>query len=327
MIKFDYSKKKGEQKMEKKAILLTTLFAGILSFTSCDSNSDEANINITIPAEVDSECCNEEETFLAYTFLNNGYLKEIESLRDTIDGKYALKAYARNGKLHVGYNDVFFALTKISTGGYVRDFSVTEVTPLMTMVKMGMQHSTPAATEADVYDANFPAVRRAWISFLMSSGESGYWDLTYKFGKQQSSKVHGATRITVDALADGKAWLKSFKVGNDTYFLSLVNPNEYQVGVNTIKAYISKKSSDIKQPYALSTEQFTVEIYPTMPDMGNHTSHNNEPLTLQADGSYEGKLNLSMTGVWDIHLNVKDAEGNTVAGGEGLSELYWTIGI
>ena len=57
------------------------------------------------------------------------------------------------------------------------------------------------------------------------------------------------------------------------------------------------------------------------------TADNNEPLTLQKDGSYQGQLNLTMTGVWDIHLHVKDAIGNTVAGGEELSELYWTIVI
>jgi hypothetical protein len=34
-----------------------------------------------------------------------------------------------------------------------------------------------------------------------------------------------------------------------------------------------------------------------------------------------------MTGIWDIHLHVKDAAGKTVAGGELLSDLYWTISI
>jgi hypothetical protein len=34
-----------------------------------------------------------------------------------------------------------------------------------------------------------------------------------------------------------------------------------------------------------------------------------------------------MTGTWDIHLHIKDADGNTVAGGEGLSDLYWTVSI
>ena len=94
-----------------------------------------------------------------------------------------------------------------------------------------------------------------------------------------------------------------------------------------MSAYVSKKGDNSALPYLPSTEVFTIDIYPTMPDMGNHTSPNNEPLQLQNDGSYQGKLNLTMTGVWDIHLHVKDASGKTVAGGEGLSELYWTISI
>ena len=36
-----------------------------------------------------------------------------------------------------------------------------------------------------------------------------------------------------------------------------------------------------------------------------------------------------MTGLWRIHLTVKDADGNIVAGGDdlkdGLSSLYWDV--
>ena len=134
---------------------IITLLATAL-FWSCNS-TDDGPVPINIP-KVDDECCSAEETFLAYSFLNNGYVREITSLRDTIDGKYAVSVYAANGKLHVGYNDLFFAVTKISNQGYVRDFSVTEITPLMTMTSMGMQHSTPAITESTLYDQTFPAV-------------------------------------------------------------------------------------------------------------------------------------------------------------------------
>ena len=79
------------------------LFSGF-ALTAC-GGSDDPVVPINIPTE-DDECCNAEETFLAYTFLHNGYLKEIESLRDTIDEKYALSVYSRGGKLHAGYNDV-----------------------------------------------------------------------------------------------------------------------------------------------------------------------------------------------------------------------------
>ena len=312
--------------MKKVAFYLIISFFSVLFFTSCSSTADDSPVIINIPDE-DDECCNAEETFLAYSFLNNGYVKEITSLRDTIDGKYAVSVYSTNGKLHVGYNDLFFVVTKISNQGYVRDFSVTGITPLMTMTAMGMQHSTPTLTESAVYNEKFPAVHRIWTSFLMSSGDSGFWELSYKITTNGKSVQHQPSVITVDALGQGLAWIKSFKHNDATYYLTLVNPNAFQTGINTIQAYVSKQSTDKKVPYPLAEDKFTIEIYPSMPDMGNHTSPNNEALTLQEDGSYQGKLNLSMTGVWDIHLNVKDAEGKTIAGGEELSDLYWTINI
>lgn len=311
--------------MKEKLFLFAALISSALSFTSCGSDSDYSPADITIPTETDEECCNTEETFLAYTFLNNGYVKEVESLRDTINNQYELRAYTRNGKLNVGYNDVFFALIKLSNGGYVRDFTVTDIKPLMTMTAMNMKHSTPTATEAEVYDKSFPAVRRAWVSFIMASGTNGYWELSYKLTAQAGSITHKPSLLTVDALTNNRSWVKSFKVGNDTYYISLVNPNEFSDVTTDVYAYISKKATDGTQPYLLADEHFTVDLYPTMPDMGNHSSVGNEPLILQPDGSYKGTLNFSMVGLWDIHLNVKDSEGNTVAGGEGLSDLYFTV--
>ena len=74
-----------------------------------------------------------------------------------------------------------------------------------------------------------------------------------------------------------------------------------------------------------------MEIDPRMPDMGNHTSPDNEALSLQGDGSYQGTVNLTMTGRWRIHLTVKDNQGNVVAGGddldEGYSSLYFDVTI
>ena len=110
-----------------------------------------------------------------------------------------------------------------------------------------------------------------------------------------------------------------------------MNPTDWQTGKNTITAYVSKKNTPATTPYALAEEQFTIEIDPRMPDMGNHTSPDNTPLTRQADGSYQGNINLTMTGLWRIHLTVKDAQGNIVAGGdelsEGYSSLYWDVTI
>ena len=311
--------------MKKFALYFILGLFSVSIFSSCSSSEEDSPVNITIPTDV--ECCNAEETFLAYTFLNNSYVKEIPSLRDTIGGKYAVSVYSANGKLHLGYNDLFFTVTKISNQGYVRNFTVTDITPVMTMTAMGMKHSTPAITESKVYDEKFPAVHRAWVSYVMSTSDKGYWELSYKISTNGLSTVHTPSQITVDALAQGQTWLKSFKYNDTTYYLTLVNPKDYQTGINTIEAYISRQGTDKEVPYALSEDKFTIEIYPTMPDMGNHTSPDNKALTLQGDGSYKGQLNLTMTGTWDIHLHIKDADGNTVAGGEGLSDLYWTVSI
>ena len=311
--------------MKKLALYLTIGLFSANIFSSCSSSEENSTVSITIPEDV--ECCNAEETFLAYTFLNNSYVKEIPSLRDTIGQKYAVSVYSTNGKLHLGYNDLFFTVTKISNQGYVRNFTVTDITPVMTMTAMGMKHSTPAITESKVYDETFPAVQRAWVSYIMSTSDNGFWELSYKISTNGLSTVHAPSKITVDALAQGQTWLKSFKYNDTTYYLTLVNPNNYQTGNNTIEAYISKQGTDKEEPYLLSDDKFTIEIYPTMPDMGNHTSPDNKALTLQEDGSYKGLLNLTMTGTWDIHLHIKDADGNTVAGGEGLSDLYWTVSI
>ena len=106
-----------------------------------------------------------------------------------------------------------------------------------------------------------------------------------------------------------------------------MNPLDFKTGTNTITAYVSKKSTKATVPYALAEENFTVDIDPRMPDMGNHTSPGNTSLVKQADGSYAGTINLTMTGLWRIHLTVKAAQGNIVAGGEELSSLYWDVTI
>lgn len=298
-----------------------------LTLSSCGS-SDAEVVSINLPAP-DEECCNAEETFLAYTFLNNGYLKEIVTLRDTIDNKYALRAYSRGGKLHVGYNDIYFALTKIATQGFVRDFKITEIAPLMTMTEKNMYHSTPTATESVLYDETFPAVQHAWISFVMASDAAGFWELAYKATTQNRSVTHEKSKIEVAPNATEQEWLKSFKYQNVTYHLSLVNPQEFQTGVNAIYAYVTEQNADKAKPWQVTNTEFVIELTPTMPDMGDHSSPDNQPLTRQESGIYEGQLNLTMTGSWNLHLVVKDKEGNIVAGGEnddsGYSNLYWSI--
>lgn len=300
-----------------------------VALTACNSNDDGVDSGIEIPGinlTEDVECCSAEEALQVYKFLQT--VKIVPELSTEIDGKYNVFAYTRNGSFHNGYNEIYFVATKKATGNYIKNFELTNITPIMHMVKMDMYHSTPTGPAAESFDNGILAVKRSWVSFLMNTSKAGSWTLSYDaivLGKE--GKVE-KKNIVVNALPDGQTWLKSFKVGDDNYFLSLVNPSDWKTGTNTIKAYISKKSNPITTPYALATETFTVEIDPRMPDMGNHTSPDNTPLVKQKDGSYQGNVNLTMTGLWRIHFTVKDAKGNVVAGGEeGLSSLYWDVTI
>jgi hypothetical protein len=156
---------------------------------------------------------------------------------------------------------------------------------------------------------------------------AGEWTLSFNYRIKDLKGTFSGGTITIEPTPNEQVWIKSFKWNDVTYYLTLAQPQDLKTGVNPLRAYISKKGDDGTLPYLPASETFTIDIYPTMPDMGNHTSPNNEPLIRQEDGSYKGQLNLTMTGVWDIHLHVKDAAGNTVAGGEELSDLYWTISI
>ncbi len=300
----------------------------VTALTACNSNDDFGTQTIEIPGvtiDGDIDCCSAEEALQVYRFLQT--VKIIPELSTVVDDQYNIFAYSQTGSLHSGYNDILFVATKKKTGNYIKNFDITGITPLMHMVKMDMYHSTPVGPDAASFNNGYLAVKRTWVSFLMNTSENGSWTLSYD--AQVLGKTGGIEKrdIVVDALPQGQAWLKSFKVGDATYFLSLVNPLDFKTGTNTITAYVSKKSAQATVPYALAEENFTVDIDPRMPDMGNHTSPDNTSLVKQADGSYKGTINLTMTGLWRIHLTVRDAQGNIVAGGEELSTLYWDVTI
>lgn len=311
-----------------KKILFLFLALATLSLVSCNSNDDEENIVIDgIDLSKDVDCCSAEEALQVYKFLQT--VKPVSELSTEVDGLYNVWVYSKTGSLHKGYNDLYFVVTKKKTGNYVKNFDITNVTPLMNMVKMNMFHSTPVSSSVETFDQTRLAVKHGWVSFLMNTSEAGTWAFSYDISVLGSKASVADKAITINALPDGQDWLKNFKVGDDTFFLSLVNPTDWKTGENVIQAYISKKSNPITTPYALASETFTVEIDPRMPDMGSHTSPDNQALTKQADGSYKGSINLTMTGLWRIHLTVKDAQGNIVAGGDdqkdGFSSLYWDV--
>ena len=302
------------------------------TMTSCNSNDDFGAQSIEIPGvtiDGDIDCCSAEEALQVYNFLQT--VKIIPELSTVVDGQYNVFAYSKTGTFHMGYNEIFFVATKKKNGNYIKNFDVDDLSPQMLMVKMNMKHSTPVGGSAESFDENRLAVKRTWVSFVMNTSEAGSWTLGYHANVLGSTGGIEVADITVAELPEGQQWLKSFKAGGDTYYLSLVNPTDWTTGTNAIRTYVSKKSTEATVPYALASGPFTIDIDPRMPDMGNHTSPDNVALTRQTDGSYQGAINLTMTGRWRIHLTIRDGEGNVVAGGDdladGYSSLYWEVTI
>ena len=302
------------------------------TMTSCNSNDDFGAQAIEIPGvtiDGDIDCCSAEEALQVYNFLQT--VKIIPELSTVVDGQYNVFAYSKTGTFHTGYNEIFFVATKKKNGNYIKNFDVDDLSPQMLMVKMNMKHSTPVGGSAESFDENRLAVKRTWVSFVMNTSEAGSWTLGYHASVLGSTGSIEVADITVAELPEGQQWLKSFKAGGDTYYLSLVNPTDWTTGTNAIRTYVSKKSTEATVPYALASGPFTIDIDPRMPDMGNHTSPDNVALTRQTDGSYQGAINLTMTGRWRIHLTIRDGEGNVVAGGDdladGYSSLYWEVTI
>ena len=316
----------------KKVMRLFLAAAVLVGLASCNSNDDLGTQAIEIPGvtiDGDVDCCSAEEALQVYNFLQT--VKIIPELSTVVNGQYNVFAYSKTGSFHTGYNEIFFVATKKKNGNYIKNFDIDGLKPLMLMVKMNMKHSTPVGGKAESFNDGYLAVKRTWVSFVMNTSEAGSWTLGYNVSVLGANGGIEAADITVGELPEGQQWLKSFKVDNDTYYLTLVNPTDLQTGKNTITAYVSKKNTPATTPYGLAEEQFTIEIDPRMPDMGNHTSPDNAALTRQADGSYQGTVNLTMTGRWRIHLAIKDAKGNIVAGGndlaDGYSSLYWEVTI
>lgn len=215
--------------------LLIALLVYSWTFTSCGSSQEDTSTYINIPNE-DIDCCDENQEYKTSSYLHS--LKELATYESN-QSKYVIKLYTKDS-LQVGYNDLYYAIEKVSNGKHLKDFSVSGITPTMTMGSMNnMQHSTPIGG-IELIDG--VPIYHSWISFLMPTDtvSKNAWSISFHYVIRDSAGTISNQPIYVKALSTGLSYLKSFKYNGDTYFLSLVSPNDFVTGVNTIKAYISK---------------------------------------------------------------------------------------
>jgi len=212
--------------------------------------------------------------------------------------------YTQNGKFQQGYNKIFFQIKNLD-GSLVTN-ATANWKPLMHMTSM--QHACPYSSVSK--SANSNSLYEGFIVFQMAGNSTEYWDLTIEY--TINNITYTATeRIDVEAVT--KKNVLSFK-GSDnvSYVLAMVAPSNPKVATNDMEAMLFKKETMISYPVV---NNYTIKIDPRMTSMGNHGSPNNVDLKQTSlNGSYFGKLSLTMTGYWKINLQLENESGTILKG-------------
>ena len=230
--------------------------------------------------------------------------KEISNTTHTIE------LYKHMGGLEQGFNEIALKIKDKTSNQYITNATVSWM-PVMHMTMMN--HSCPKSPVTKV--STDGAVYEGYIVFQMAQNATEYWDL--KIDYTINGTAYTVTSV-IDVPASAKQRVTTF-TGSDgvKYIAAFVDPHHPKVGINDMVAGVWKMQDMMTFPVV---DNYKLKIDPRMPSMGNHSSPNNVDLTQTTAGDlYNGKLSLTMTGLWKINLQLVDASG-TVLKGETITD-------
>lgn len=235
-----------------------------------------------------------------------GLLKVQEFTTDT----HVVEAFTESGKFIQGYNDITLRIKDKTTGKYIENAQISWM-PVMNM--MTTNHSCPKSLITKVTDAK--TTYNGYIVFQMAENEMEGWDLTldYSIGgvnfmAKDDISVPKSARQVVTAVtgSDGKR-----------YIIALMEPSDPKVAVNNMRVGLYTMENMMSFP---AVKNFSIDLDPRMPGMGNHSSPNNQNLAFNSvENVYDGKLSLTMTGYWKLNLILRNAVGEALKG-ESVTE-------
>ncbi|MDO4230454.1 MAG: hypothetical protein Q4C98_11620 [Capnocytophaga sp.] len=247
----------------------------------------------------------------------NSELTEVANFTNDDNHKISIKTF--NGKLYVGYNDIYVTITDAS-GNVLKPEKIT-FSPMMRMYKeagnrneISFSHSCPHTADlASVSENRY----RGYAIFQMNTGDTGHWDVSFSY--TLSGKEYQIQEKEVTILAQPKNHHLKVKrfIGKDnaTYILALISPLEHVNGKNpNVVAGLFKAETMMSFPLV---KGFTLNLDPRMPgaDMRNHSTPF-EDFKEQADGFHTATINYSMTGYWELNFIIKNSSGEVIAGTE-----------
>lgn len=198
-------------------------------------------------------------------------------------------------ELQTGFNQLYIRIQENSTGKKIQEAEI-EVNPIMVME--AHSHSCPVEQPPTIaQDDMFPFA----AYFQMASQKNMPWYIEVEFNSMYDSYNGSVTFVLSNITESG--CVKNV-TGSDSvkYVITLVQPMKPKVGMNDLEFTVHKMENMMSFP---PVTDLSLAQKPTMPDMGGHSSPNNEDPAHQQNGHYVGRVNYSMTGLWRITLKAK----------------------
>lgn len=204
---------------------------------------------------------------------------------DTLDGNI-VDLYLKSSKS--GYNQLIFTVKNDKNLLKLKDTKI-----LLEMAMMNMKHSCPTDNIIELENG----VYSCYFTINMPSNEMEPWTLNLDLTKEDNTVIKYSKKV--DFNTEGN--IKMFKHNNITYLISDANFGKFKVGMNDYSFKLSFKETGYIWPDA---NDFTIEITPWMASMGHGSPNNINPISI-GNGYYNGKINLTMSGDWEVQFKVK----------------------
>ena len=209
----------------------------------------------------------------------------------TLSGTNAKAMVYTDKMFETGYNTI-----------YIKMVDTLDEKPLdgtletMPMMEMGtMKHSAPHENRTSTMENGYYKT----IVYFIMPGEATQWTLNFNFTNNTET---GMGSLGVKVVSSKPARVISTIMPLDDSakaFITLIDKG-WEEGLNNFELVLHQRETMMSFP---AIEDYTIEVEPEMPTMG-HGSLNNVNPVHTSNGHYKGKINLSMSGLWLIHLKI-----------------------
>jgi hypothetical protein len=191
--------------------------------------------------------------------------------------------------LYVGYNKLYIALYDSASNARITQAQVS----LSALTCMGVSGpvENPASTTADNGLFNAAAL-------CMSAGS---WTLATHIGNVSNGNTGNFASPVVAVQASPARSYSVTTSDHSNLFVSIVQPTDPQLGVNTLELVIDRQTNDMSYT---PDSAYMVAINPTMPSMTGMSSPNNMCPVYTGRGHYTGKVDFIMSGGWRIYIDL-----------------------